>query len=131
MTEVLEILATGADPELDRTNFVLAQLTFWLLAATDGHAKNFTIRHLPGGTFQMESHANACRCRSARIRTNRTPPRFSGESDLPDVRRRAQTVADIFQLTSPAGGEVAGRRIAQIRCTRFAFPPVERRANAE
>ena len=53
MNEILEILANSAYPERDRTNFVLAHLTFWLLAATDGHAKNFSIRHLPGGTFEM------------------------------------------------------------------------------
>lgn len=53
MNEILEILAASAYPERDRANFVLAQLTCWLLAATDGHAKNFSIRHLPGGAFEM------------------------------------------------------------------------------
>jgi serine/threonine-protein kinase HipA len=32
---------------------VLAQLAFWLLAATDGHAKNFSIFHHAGGRFGM------------------------------------------------------------------------------
>jgi serine/threonine-protein kinase HipA len=32
---------------------VLAQLAFWLLAATDGHAKNFSIFHRVGGAFGM------------------------------------------------------------------------------
>jgi len=53
MNEILEILATSAHAERDRANFVLAQLTFWLLAATDGHAKNFSIHHLVGGAFEM------------------------------------------------------------------------------
>lgn len=53
MTEILEILAGSAHAERDRADFVLAQLAFWLLAATDGHAKNFSIRHLPGGAFEM------------------------------------------------------------------------------
>jgi serine/threonine-protein kinase HipA len=30
-----------------------AQLVFWMLAAIDGHAKNFSIRHLPGGAFEL------------------------------------------------------------------------------
>jgi serine/threonine-protein kinase HipA len=30
-----------------------AQLIFWLLAATDGHAKNFSLRILPGGRYQL------------------------------------------------------------------------------
>jgi serine/threonine-protein kinase HipA len=53
MSEILEILATSAYAERDRSNFALAQLTFWLLAATDGHAKNFSIHHLTGGAFEM------------------------------------------------------------------------------
>jgi serine/threonine-protein kinase HipA len=53
VNEILEILATGADAGPDRANFVLAQLTFWLLAATDGHAKNFSIRLMDGGEFEM------------------------------------------------------------------------------
>lgn len=49
----LGILATSEHSILDRTNFVLAQLTFWLLAATDGHGKNFSIHHEAGGAFSM------------------------------------------------------------------------------
>lgn len=37
----------------DRTQFVLAQLAFWLLAATDGHAKNFSIFLHRGGGYSM------------------------------------------------------------------------------
>jgi serine/threonine-protein kinase HipA len=53
MIEILEILATSAAAERDRSNFVLAQLAFWLLAATDGHGKNFSIHHLAGGSFEL------------------------------------------------------------------------------
>lgn len=38
---------------LDRATFALAQLAFWLLAATEGHAKNFSIRHRRGGRFHL------------------------------------------------------------------------------
>jgi serine/threonine-protein kinase HipA len=51
--EILEILARSENPERDRMNFALTQLAFWLLAATDGHGKNFSIQHRPGGTFTM------------------------------------------------------------------------------
>lgn len=53
VNEILEILATSTHAERDRSNFLLTQLTFWLLAATDGHAKNFSIHHLAGGGFEM------------------------------------------------------------------------------
>lgn len=53
MHDCLRILAAGEDAPHDRETFVRAQLAFWLLAATDGHAKNFSIRHLRGGHFRL------------------------------------------------------------------------------
>jgi serine/threonine-protein kinase HipA len=32
---------------------VLAQLAFWLLAATDGHAKNFSLHQHAGGAYRL------------------------------------------------------------------------------
>ena len=43
ITQVLNILRSGRAPAADIRLFVLAQLAFWLLAAIDGHAKNFSI----------------------------------------------------------------------------------------
>jgi serine/threonine-protein kinase HipA len=53
MPECLGILAVSEDAQRDRANFVLAQLTFWLLAAIDGHGKNFSIQHRAGGSFAL------------------------------------------------------------------------------
>jgi serine/threonine-protein kinase HipA len=43
MRTIVKLLKSGAAPEDDVRTFVLAQLAFWLLAATDGHAKNFSL----------------------------------------------------------------------------------------
>jgi serine/threonine-protein kinase HipA len=51
--DILEILAGSESAAIDRQNFVLAQLAFWLLAATDGHAKNFSLHHSVGAAFGM------------------------------------------------------------------------------
>jgi len=51
--EILAILAGSESAEADQTNFLLAQLSFWLLAATDGHGKNFSIHHRAGAAFGM------------------------------------------------------------------------------
>ena len=46
---IVQILRAGIDPEGDVRAFILSQLAFWLLAATDGHAKNFSIFHRRDG----------------------------------------------------------------------------------
>lgn len=51
--EILELLKASDDPEADRRQFLKAQIVFWLLGATDGHAKNFSIHLLPGGRFRL------------------------------------------------------------------------------
>jgi serine/threonine-protein kinase HipA len=43
IAECLTVLQAGDVPEDDSIVFALAQLAFWLLAAPDGHAKNFSI----------------------------------------------------------------------------------------
>ncbi|HEX6707751.1 MAG TPA: type II toxin-antitoxin system HipA family toxin [Albitalea sp.] len=53
MQDCLAVLANSEHAEEDRSTFVLAQFAFWLLAATDGHAKNFSIQHRRNGRFEM------------------------------------------------------------------------------
>jgi serine/threonine-protein kinase HipA len=40
--DCMRLLANSLDAN-DRTSFAITQLTFWLMAATDGHAKNYSI----------------------------------------------------------------------------------------
>jgi len=53
MADGLRLLSTSEHAEVDQTRFVLAQLAFWLLAATDGHAKNFSLRQYAGGGYAL------------------------------------------------------------------------------
>lgn len=53
MRDILNELARAEHPSLDQQRFMLSQLTFWMLAATDGHAKNFSIHHRRGGGFSL------------------------------------------------------------------------------
>lgn len=43
MKDILRILSQSAAPTRDTSLFALSQLVFWFLAATDGHAKNFSV----------------------------------------------------------------------------------------
>lgn len=53
IADILQILARAEQPQLDRRTFARAQLAFWLLAAIDGHAKNFSIFHRRGGSYGL------------------------------------------------------------------------------
>jgi len=53
LVEMAKILRGSQESERDLTTLFRAQLLFWMLAATDGHAKNFSIRILAGGRFQL------------------------------------------------------------------------------
>ncbi len=46
---IMEFLNGAVAPHEDRLAFMKAQIVFWLLAAIDGHAKNFSIFLTPGG----------------------------------------------------------------------------------
>ena len=46
---VLDFLNQAAAPHADRLTFFKTQIVFWLLAAIDGHAKNFSVFLTPGG----------------------------------------------------------------------------------
>lgn len=47
----LRLLDASDQAPSDKLRFAVTQLAFWLLAATDGHAKNFSIFNLRGGAF--------------------------------------------------------------------------------
>lgn len=50
---IMDLLKGSDTPERDRKTFFKTQILFWLLAATDGHAKNFSIFLFPKGSFQL------------------------------------------------------------------------------
>jgi serine/threonine-protein kinase HipA len=53
VTEIMQLLLGAVDPVRDRDIFYRSQILFWLLAAIDGHAKNFSIFIEPEGKYQL------------------------------------------------------------------------------
>jgi len=51
MATVLGLLSGAVDPVAARRDFFQAQLLFWMLCATDGHAKNFSLFLRSGGAY--------------------------------------------------------------------------------
>jgi serine/threonine-protein kinase HipA len=52
IAQIMELLLGSDSSEQDRNDFFKTQIIFWVLAATDGHGKNFSIGHLPGGHYR-------------------------------------------------------------------------------
>jgi len=50
---ILETLRASDTPQEDQMAFLKAQILFWLIGATDGHAKNFSIHLRSGGKFKL------------------------------------------------------------------------------
>lgn len=53
IAKLLDLFKASDDPAADQRLFLRAQILFWLLGATDGHAKNFSVQLLPGGRFRL------------------------------------------------------------------------------
>jgi len=53
MQQCTQVLLGSQAAPADVTHFLSTQLAFWFLAATDGHAKNFSVFLLPIGRYRM------------------------------------------------------------------------------
>ena len=53
MRDIIQLLKGSDTPEQDIGTFMRACILFWMLGATDGHAKNFSITLGPGGRFRL------------------------------------------------------------------------------
>jgi serine/threonine-protein kinase HipA len=53
LVQLLNLLKGSDTPAEDQATLIKAQLFFWLIGATDGHAKNFSIFLGPGGRYSL------------------------------------------------------------------------------
>lgn len=53
IVQILQLLRGSDDALTDQRAFLKANILFWLMGATDGHAKNFSVFLRPGGRFQL------------------------------------------------------------------------------
>lgn len=53
LVQVLDLLRGSDDPAADQATVFRAQILFWLIGATDGHAKNFSVFLNPGGGYRL------------------------------------------------------------------------------
>lgn len=53
IASIMDLLLGSESAREDRDTFIKAQIFFWLMAATDGHAKNFSLFLFSGGAFRL------------------------------------------------------------------------------
>ena len=53
IADIMKILLGSRNAFVDRKTFLKAQIVFWLLAASDGHAKNFSLFIEPKGRYAL------------------------------------------------------------------------------
>lgn len=53
LADILDLLKGSDSPAEDQAKVFKAQVLFWLIGATDGHAKNFSVFLKPGGRYQL------------------------------------------------------------------------------
>lgn len=53
LSDLAAVLRGSARPEEDLTTLLASQVLFWMMAAPDGHAKNFSIGLLPEGRYAL------------------------------------------------------------------------------
>lgn len=51
--KILRVLSGSDEPAVDQATFLKANIWYWLLGATDGHAKNFSVALGPGGRYRL------------------------------------------------------------------------------
>jgi len=53
LADLATVLRGSERAQADLTTLLTSQVLFWLMAAPDGHAKNFSIKLLPAGRYQL------------------------------------------------------------------------------
>lgn len=53
MVDILNLLLGSDEPQKDQVDFFKSQILFWLIGATDGHGKNFSIFLKPEGRYSL------------------------------------------------------------------------------
>lgn len=76
MHDILGLLKGADDPGADQAAFFKSQILFWLIGATDGHAKNFSLFLRPGGGYRLTPFYDVLSAQPAVDQGQIAPDRF-------------------------------------------------------
>ena len=136
MRDIIGLLNGANDPRADQAAFFKSQILFWLIGATDGHAKNFSIFLEPGGRFSLTPFYDVLSAQPAADRGQMAPPKFRLAMSAGTNRhyRLSEVMGRHFAQTGKAAGlgadlmrgailELLDQASNAVSQTRDAMPP--------
>lgn len=106
MRAILGLLKGTDDAQVDQIAFFKSQILFWLIGATDGHAKNFSIFLKPGGRFSLTPFYDVLSAQPAFDKGQIVPNKFRLAMSVGKNRhyRMNEVVGRHFTQTGKAAG---------------------------
>lgn len=108
--DILGLLKGTDDPQSDQTAFFKSQILFWLMGATDGHAKNFSLFLDPGGRYSLTPFYDVLSAQPAVDKKQIAPNRFRLAMSVGKNRhyQMAEIMGRHFVQTGKAAGLSGG-----------------------
>ena len=106
MRDILGLLKGADDAQADQIDFFKSQIFFWLIGATDGHAKNFSIFLKPGGRYSLTPFYDVVSAQPAFDKGQIAPNKFRLAMSAGTNRhyRMAEVMGRHFVQTGKAAG---------------------------
>ena len=106
MRDILGLLKGADDAQADQLDFFKSQIFFWLIGATDGHAKNFSIFLKPGGRYSLTPFYDVVSAQPAFDKGQIAPNKFRLAMSAGKNRhyRMAEVMGRHFVQTGKAAG---------------------------
>jgi serine/threonine-protein kinase HipA len=106
MRDILGLLQGADDAQADQIDFFKSQVFFWLIGATDGHAKNFSIFLKPGGRYSLTPFYDVVSAQPAFDKGQIAPNKFRLAMSAGKNRhyRMAEVMGRHFVQTGKAAG---------------------------
>jgi serine/threonine-protein kinase HipA len=132
-SDIIRLLAGSDEPAEDQAAVLASQIIFWLIGATDGHAKNFSLFLRPGGGFRLTPFYDVLSVQGAVDKGELNPKSFRLAMSAGRKRhyRISEVVGRHFAQTAKAAGlgpTIFERVLTTIREKAIAAPDIARAA---
>lgn len=115
IADIMEVLRGSVTATRDRYLFMKLQVLFWLLAATDGHAKNVSVFIEPGGGYRLAPFYDILSLSPALGQRGLHPRSASLAMGLSASRGKKRAITHIFARHFYQTADAVGFEVAQMQ----------------